>query len=229
MEGAVAIVLAAGSGERLGSSTPKAFVGLGGRPMLARAVASVFACPAIDAVVVAAPQGSEDLAHAVLEPFGTHAVVSGGETRQASVRAALAAVPADVRVIVCHDAARPLATPVLFSAVIAALDDGEVDGAVPVIRVADTVKRVHGGLIVGTEHREDLALAQTPQAFRAVALRDAHARAAAEAVAFTDDAAALEWAGYRLATVVGEASNFKITDAEDLARAEQVLGEPVRE
>lgn len=229
MEGAIAIVLAAGSGERLGWSTPKAFVALGGRPMLARAVASAFGCPAIDAAVVAAPPGSEDLAHAVLEPFGTHAVVTGGETRQASVRAALAAVPGEVRVIVCHDAARPLASPGLFSAVIAALDDGGVDGAVPVIPVPDTVKRVRGGLVVGTERREDLALAQTPQAFRASALRDAHARAATEGVAFTDDAAALEWAGYRIATVAGEASNFKITDLEDLARAEQVLREPVRE
>jgi len=229
VEGAVAIVLAAGSGERLGSRIPKAFVGLGGRPLLARALASALACPAIDAVVVAAPPGCEDLAHAVLEPFGTHAVVTGGETRQASVMAALAVVPEEVRVLVCHDAARPLATPRLFSAVIAALDIVDVDGVVPVVPVADTVKRVRGGLVVGTERREELVFAQTPQAFRAAALRDAHARAAEGGVAFSDDAAAAEWAGYRVVAVEGEPSNFKITDMGDLARAEQVLKEPVRD
>jgi 2-C-methyl-D-erythritol 4-phosphate cytidylyltransferase/2-C-methyl-D-erythritol 2,4-cyclodiphosphate synthase len=225
VEGAVAIVLAAGSGERLGSSVPKAFVGLGGRPMLARAVASALACPAVDAVVVAAPVGSEDLVHAALEPFGTHAVVTGGESRQASVRAALGAIPEGVRIVVCHDAARPLATPALFSAVIAAIGTSGADGAVPVVPVADTVKRVRGGAVVGTEPREELGLAQTPQAFRTSALRDAHARAEAAGATFTDDAAVLEWAGYHVVPVDGEPSNFKITTVEDLARAERMLAE----
>lgn len=227
MEGAVAIVLAAGSGERLGSSVPKAFVGLGGRPMLAHAVASALACPAVDAVVVAAPAGSEELAHAALEPFGTHAVVTGGESRQASVRAALGAIPEGVGVVVCHDAARPLATPALFSAVIAALGTSGADGAVPIVPVADTVKRIRDGVVVGTEPREELGLAQTPQAFRTPALRDAHARGEAAGATFTDDAAVLEWAGYRVVPVDGEPSNFKITTAEDLARAERLLAEVV--
>lgn len=228
MRGAVAIVLAAGSGERLGSPVPKALVGLGGRPMLARAVSSALACPAVDAVVVAAPPGSEDLVHAALESFGTHAVVSGGLTRQASVRAALGSVPGSVGVVVCHDAARPLATSALFSAVISALDAEGADGAVPVLAVPDTVKRVRDGTIVGTETRDDLALAQTPQAFRASALRDAHERAERDGVTFTDDAAVLEWAGYRVVVVDGEPSNFKITTTEDLRRAERILEEPVR-
>lgn len=227
MEGALAIVLAAGSGERLGSPVPKAFLGLGGRPMLVRAVSAALACPAVDAVVVAAPPGSEDLAHAALEPLGTHAVVTGGATRQASVRSALATVPEGVSVVVCHDAARPLATPALFSAVIAALHAEGVDGAVPVVPVADTIKRVRDGEVVGTEARDELVLAQTPQAFRLAALRDAHARAEASSVTFTDDAAALEWAGYRVVAVEGDPSNFKITTAEDLRRAERALEEPV--
>lgn len=225
MRDAVAIVLAAGSGDRLGLPTPKAFVPLGGRPLLARAVASALACPAIASVVVTAPAGSEDLAHAIVEPFGAHAVVTGGPTRHASVRAALDVVPAEAGTVVCHDAARALASPSLFAAVLDGL--GRWDGVVPVLPVPDTVKRVHQGAVVATEPRGGLALAQTPQAFRAAVLRDAHARAAEAAVEFTDDAAAVEWAGYRVGTVPGELLAFKITAAEDLSRAERLLEEAV--
>ena len=229
MEGAVAIVVAAGTGERFGSSVPKAFVDLGGRTILARSVSAALGSPAVEAVVVAAPPGSEDLAHAVLEPFGTHAVVTGGATRQASVRAALDAIPAEAPLIVCHDAARPLATSALFSTVIAALEREGADGAVPVVAIPDTVKRVHDGLILGTEPRADLALAQTPQAFVATVLRTAHARAADRDGSFTDDAAVLEWAGYRVVTVPGEPSNVKITTPEDLVRGERALEDPARD
>mgnify|MGYP000704717450 CR=1 FL=1 len=223
---AVAIVAAAGSGERLGMPSPKAFVPLGGRPILARAVATALACPEIALVVVAAPPGAEDLAHAIVEPLGAHAVVTGGPTRQASIRAALAAVPADAAAVLCHDAARALATPALFGAVLEALEGW--DGVVPVVPVAETVKRVRGERVVGTEPREELALAQTPQAFVASALRDAHERAEAAGVEATDDAALLEWAGYRVRAIPGEPTNLKITTAEDLAWAEALLAEASR-
>jgi 2-C-methyl-D-erythritol 4-phosphate cytidylyltransferase len=95
---------------------------------------------------------------------------------------------------------------------------------VPVVPVADTVKRVRDGSVVGTEARGELALAQTPQAFRAAPLRDAHARAERDGLDFTDDASAVEWAGYRVRVVPGEPGNFKITSAEDLARAEAARG-----
>ena len=226
MRDAVVVVLAAGSGERLGLDTPKAFVPLAGRPILARAVASALACPRVGLVVVAAPPGAEDLAHAIVEPLGAHAVVTGGATRHASVRAALAAVPAETAAVVCHDAARALASQELFAAVLEALPGW--DGVVPCLPVADTVKRVVEGSVVRTEPREELGLAQTPQAFTAPALRDAHERATAAGLHFTDDAAALEWAGYRVRAVAGEARNFKVTDAEDLARAEALLAEAVR-
>lgn len=227
MRDAVAIVLGAGSGERLGLETPKAFVPLGGRPILARAAAAAFGCPRIGFVIVTAPAGGEDLAHAMVEPLGAHTVVSGGATRHASVRAALAAVPDGAEAVLCHDAARALATSDLFSAVLEALDGW--DGVVPVVPVPDTVKRVRGEVVVGTEPREDLALAQTPQAFTASALRAAHARAAESEVEFTDDAAALEWAGYRVRAIAGEPANFKITTAEDLSRAERLLEGLVRD
>jgi 2-C-methyl-D-erythritol 4-phosphate cytidylyltransferase len=221
MRGAVAIVLAAGSGDRLGAGSPKAFVGLGGRPMLARAVSSALACPEVELVVVTAPEGSEDLAHAIVEPLGSHAVVTGGPSRHASVRAALAAVPPEAEAIVCHDAARALASPGLFGSVLAALPGW--DGVVPVVPVPDTVKRVEGEVVVATEPRERLALAQTPQAFAAAVLRDVHARAEVAGEEFTDDAAALEWAGYRVRSVPGEPDNLKITTAEDLRRAEHLI------
>lgn len=222
----MAIVVAAGSGERLGLPTPKAFVAIGGRPMLARAVAAALAHPAVGLVVVAAPPGHEDLAHAIVEPLGPHAVVTGGATRQASVRAALAAVPGEATAVVCHDAARPLATPALFGLVLEALEGWE--GVVPVVPVPDTVKRVRGEVVVETVPREDLALAQTPQAFVAAALRDAHERAVRAGVTATDDAGLLEWAGYRVRSVPGEARNLKITTPEDLGLAEALVAEVAR-
>ncbi len=219
---AVAVVVAAGSGLRLGGSEPKAFVAVGGVPIVVRAVRSALACPAIGSVVVAAPAGREDLTHAMIEHLGPHTVVTGGASRHASVRAALAAVDDDAEVVVVHDAARPFATPALFHRVVDALADA--DGATPVVRLADTVKRVRDGWVAGTEAREGLGLAQTPQAFRAAALRDAHERAEAEGREFTDDAAAVQWAGYRVRAVDGEPGNFKITTTEDLERAERAVG-----
>ena len=226
---AVAVVLAAGSGQRLGTSMPKAFVELAGRPILARAAAAALASSGIGWIVVVVPAGHEDLAHAMLEHAGTHAVVTGGDTRQASVRAALGAIPDDVRLIVSHDAARPLASVELFSAVLGALEGSpEADGVVPVIPLPDTVKRLRAGFVVATEDRHELVLAQTPQAFRAPALREAHARAVEAGLEFTDDAGVLEWAGYRVKAVAGEPDNFKITTAEDLARAEALAKEMAR-
>ena len=226
MERAALIVLAAGTGDRLGLEMPKAFVPLAGRPMLARAVASARGCGTIAEVVVAATPGWEDRAREIVASFGSCAVVAGGPTRQASVRAALGAVASDAPVILCHDAARPLARPELFESVLGALEGW--DGVVPVVPVSDTVKRVRDGRVEGTEVRDGLGFAQTPQAFVASALRDAHARAEREGVEVTDDAAALELAGYRVRAIAGEPGNFKITTAEDLARAEAVVSELAR-
>ena len=184
--------------------------------------------PRIGFVVVTAPAGAEDLAHAMVEPLGAHAVVTGGPTRHASVRAALAAVPDEAEAVLCHDAARALATPDLFSAVLAALD--RWDGVVPAVPVSlrhrEAGARRGRGRDRGT--RGSGVLAQTPQAFTASALRDAHARAAEAEVEFADDAAALESAGYRVRAIPGEPANFKITTVEDLARAERLLEEAVR-
>jgi 2-C-methyl-D-erythritol 4-phosphate cytidylyltransferase len=228
--GAVAIVLAAGSGDRLGRGEPKAFLEVAGTPMVVRAAEAALACPAVGSLVVAVPRGHERSAQTMVAPGKPVVVVSGGRSRHASVRAALAAVPDSASFIVCHDAARPFASPKQFVLVLGALEvTPDAAGAIPVVPVSDTVKRVRGGFVVRTEgSREELTLAQTPQAFRASALRDAHARAAQAGREFSDDAAALEWAGYRVAAVAGDPENFKITTPQDLALAELVAAERAR-
>jgi 2-C-methyl-D-erythritol 4-phosphate cytidylyltransferase len=217
---ATALVLAAGSGRRLGSDEPKAFLWIGGRPLVTMSTAAAAASPSIGTVVCAVPAGMEERATELLSEIEIPVrVVAGGDTRHASVALALAAVPDETSVVVCHDAARPFAPPDLFTAVVDAVDE-HVDAAIPVVPISDTVKRVLSGRIVGTESREGLALAQTPQAFRIEALREAHERAQEASVDFTDDAGVLEWAGYRVAAVQGDPRNFKITTLLDLARAQ---------
>lgn len=220
----VAVVLAAGAGRRVGADEPKAFLLIGGRPMLSVAVGAAAASPAVEAVVITAPEGWEDRARACVEDCGVVAtVVTGGPTRQASVLAALEAVPARTEVVAIHDAARPFAPPDLFTAVITTVD-ADTPGAVPVAQVADTVKRVAGGRVVGTLDRDELALAQTPQAFVVQVLRTALERAEAAGVVLTDDAAALEADGCAVAVVAGDPNNVKITTLLDLANADARMG-----
>lgn len=201
-----AIVVAGGSGSRFGGLKQRAL--LAGRPVVDWATAP--AADTCDGVVVVLPAGSPEIAEG--------AAVAGGGTRSESVRRGLVAVPPDADVIVVHDAARPLASPRLFRAVVAAVRAG-ADGAVPALPVADTVKRVEGDLVVETVDRSALVAVQTPQAFRAEALRRAHA-SQAEA---TDDAALVEQAGGKVVVVPGETRNGKITDATDLAAMEALM------
>ncbi len=222
----VAIVLAAGAGRRLGADEPKAFLAIGERPILSVAAGAAAASPVVDAIVVAAPPGWEDRARACVEGCGVPVtVVTGGETRQASVRAGLAAVPADATVVAIHDAARPFAPPDLFTSVIGAVSD-VTPGVVPVAPVTDTVKRVVAGRVVATIDREQLALAQTPQAFDVGVLRTAHRHVEESGAVVTDDAAALEHGGIPVAAVPGDPGNLKITTLFDLAIADARMGGP---
>jgi 2-C-methyl-D-erythritol 4-phosphate cytidylyltransferase len=143
-----------------------------------------------------------------------HVVVEGGSTRSESVRRGLARVPIDAAVIVVHDAARPLATPAIFQAAIAAVRAG-ADAAIPVVPVTDTLREIDGGVV----DRDRLVAVQTPQAFRAEALRRAHA-GNPEA---TDDAAVVEAAGGQIVLVAGDRWNLKITERSDLAVADAVM------
>jgi 2-C-methyl-D-erythritol 4-phosphate cytidylyltransferase len=205
-----AIVVAAGGGSRFGA--PKQFADLDGARLVDRAVAVADA--ACDAVILVLPA-----AHPWDGPPVT-AVVAGGATRADSVRAGLAAVPATSDIVVVHDAARPLATKALFTAVVAAVRGG-ADGAVPGVALADTVKRVVDDRVVETLPREQLVAVQTPQAFRGAALRAAHAGGADA----TDDAALVEGAGGTVVVVPGDPANLKITTTGDLAVAAALLGE----
>lgn len=225
---AAALLLAAGRGERMGSEEPKepkAFLRLAGKTLLERAVETIEACPDVECFVVAAPPGHETAVGAVARTPKLVAVATGGETRQASVRLALAALPPGYDVVVCHDVARPLAGPKLFSEVLAPLRDGKGgEGVVPVVSVVDSVKRIRGDLMESVS-RDGLYLAQTPQAFRTVTLTAAHARAEAEGTIASDDADLLEKTGYRPAEPVrGDPLNIKITRSEDLRLAEALLG-----
>jgi 2-C-methyl-D-erythritol 4-phosphate cytidylyltransferase len=226
MEGAraVAVIVAAGSGTRLGGDEPKALHTIGGRPLVVVAVERALGSPSIDGVVVVAPPGFEEQVREVLAPIaGSSVVVTGGTTRQRSVTAGVNAVDAPTDVVVVHDAARPFASAELFTAVVDAVAAG-ADAAVPVLPLFDTVKRVRDGAIVGTEPRDELGLAQTPQACRIQLLRDGLAKAEESGLDFTDDAGLLEWMGVSVRTVAGEPGNFKITTALDLARADAILG-----
>jgi len=220
MNRAFVVLLAAGEGERLGRG-PKAFLEIGGRSLLAIAVERAAACPGVEGLVVAVPGGLEDRASGMVRTSKSVSAVAGGAHRQDSVRVALQAVPEAAEVVVCHDAARPFAQPELFTAVIEALSDAE--GVVPALTPPDTVKRVRDGFVEATLDRDALRLTQTPQAFVAPALREAHHRAHAEGVRWTDDAGLMEWAGFRVRVVPGDPGNFKITSPEDLARAERLL------
>jgi 2-C-methyl-D-erythritol 4-phosphate cytidylyltransferase len=215
---AAALLLAAGRGERMRSAEPKAFLRLRGKTLLERAVAAVEECADIEGFVVSAPGGHESAVEELARSPKLLAVSVGGETRQESVRRALSSLPDRFDAVVCHDVARPLADPKLFSDVLAAL--GSAHGVIPVVPVADTVKRVRDGEILETVAREGLALAQTPQAFRRRSLEAAHAAATAS---LTDDAALLEAAGFRVATVPGGPANIKVTEPRDLRLAEALL------
>lgn len=217
------IVVAAGSGTRLGAGAPKGFVGIDGHSILRHALERVFHAPAAQVVVVA-PAGREgDARSEALEAAGDRrdlvSVVGGGATRQASVAAGLSALWGDVEVVLVHDAARALTPPEVFERVIAAVDAGR-DGAVPVLPVIDTIKRVAGDDIVGAVDRSELSAAQTPQGFRRDVLDGAYRRAVAE---FTDDAALVADAGHVVAAVPGHPLAFKITTPADLDRARSLV------
>jgi 2-C-methyl-D-erythritol 4-phosphate cytidylyltransferase len=195
------IVVAGGSGARFGG--PKQFQTVGDERLVDIAVRTASRSTG-HVVIVLPPETSWDG-----PPVA--AAVTGGATRADSVRAGLAEIPDDADVVVVHDAARPLATDALFAAVVGAVRDG-ADGAVPGLPVADTIKRVDGGQVIETVPRDDLVAVQTPQAFRAGALRAAH-RDRADG---TDDAALVERDGGKVVVVPGDPANVKVTGPDDL-------------
>jgi len=220
-----ALVLGAGRGERLGEAIPKAFVPLCGMPLLIRALAAMTAAPEIDIAVPIVARADLPRLKA-LEPELTSirsllAPVIGGDQRQDSMMAGLAALPSDVAFVAVHDAARPLVAREAIGRVVAAARRS--GAAILAIPVRDTIKRVREGRIVETPNRLECYAAQTPQVFRIEVLREALEKALAEGFVGTDDAEIVERIGVPVTVVSGDPSNIKITVRADLVAAEHWL------
>ncbi len=223
-----ALIVAAGSGRRLGAAHPKAFMHLAGKPMLEYSLAAFQDHPEVDAIVLVVPPGRTEEGARLADRFGKiHAVTAGGARRRDSVLRGLERLdpesPDDL--VLIHDAARPLVDAEIITAVRrAAARDG---AAVPGIRPHDTVRRIRTAddsgdtLAVERIDREALVLVQTPQGFRVGILREAYARAGDADV--TDDASLVEGLGGRITVVPGAPRNLKITTADDLRAAEAWL------
>ena len=221
---AVALIVAAGRGERLGSGRPKALVSLAGRPMLQWSVATLQSVPGVQRIVVALPAEHLDQA-----PPGTIGV-AGGAVRSQSVREALRSCGEGDPVIV-HDAARPLATTALFVRALEALERSGADAVIAAAPVSDTIKEVgdDGHTVTRTLDRSRLWAVQTPQVFRRAALEQALLDASEQELASaTDDAWLIERAGGVVAVLAADPGNLKITTPEDLHFAELLLGERLR-
>jgi 2-C-methyl-D-erythritol 4-phosphate cytidylyltransferase len=216
---ATAVIAAAGSGDRLGAGGPKALVEVAGEPLLAWSLAALADSDLIGGVVIAAPPGHEE---AVLEVAGDATVVLGGASRSESVANALKEVESEL--VVVHDAARPVAPPRLFDAIVAELAaDPECDALIAAVPVADTVKRALAGRVIDTVPRSELWAVQTPQAFRTSALRSALDADAETLAGATDDASLVESGGGVVRIFRWDEPNLKVTTRSDLTIAEALL------
>lgn len=214
------VIPAGGVGTRFGTRLPKQFIKLGRAPILTETVGHFARHPAVIAIVVAAPEIHVERTRRALARVTRRApvtVVQGGGMRQDSVWLALQAVPRDADMIVVHDAVRPLITRGLIDAVVGA--GAEAGAAICALPITETVKRVRQGVVETTLDRSELWAVQTPQAFRAAVLREAHEKARRDGVVGTDDAMLVERLGHPVRVVCGLAENVKITTPEDLRRA----------
>jgi 2-C-methyl-D-erythritol 4-phosphate cytidylyltransferase len=214
------LVPAAGMGVRLGPGGPKALRLLAGEPLLVHAVRRIAAAESVGLIVIAAPPAEVDAVRSLLAPIAPVTVVPGGAERQGSVAAALAVVPAEIGIVLVHDAARALTPPQLIDEVAAAVRGGR-PAVIPVLPVVDTMKEVGPGeVVIGTIDRAALRSVQTPQGFRHEVLAAAHG---AGLDPHTDDAGMVEKAGVVVTCVPGSELAMKITRPLDLIIAEALL------
>ena len=210
------IVVAAGRGERLKASAPKAFVEINGRTILEHSLSPLSHLADLAQVVIAAPSThlveATEIAGAVLNTHATLDVVAGGETRQQSIANALAVLSDDIEIVLVHDAARAFASASLFERVASAVRATQAS-VIPALEIADTIKRVSGEAVLETVDRSSLRSAQTPQGFIASELQRAYAVAGDD---FTDDAALMQSQGKKVSFVAGEVEATKITTPDDL-------------
>lgn len=218
-----AVVVAAGQGVRAGGALPKQFRRIAGETLLEHALSAFAEAPKVAFVQPVIRPEDLALVRTLTSGMNILAPVSGGPTRQASVRAGLEALlPRSPDIVLIHDAARPFASANLIARAIEAAE--KTGAAIPALPVTDTVKRVdQAGMVEATLDRNSIRLVQTPQAFAFPALLEAHQRAAAQGRNdFTDDAALAEWAGMKVSVFAGEPGNIKLTTPEDFARAEAI-------
>lgn len=219
-----ALIVAAGRGERLGGDIPKQYRSLRGKPVLAWSIAALRES-GIDQIVVAAAPEHADLCGDATRDGPPVTIIPGGATRTASVRAGLAAI-GNADIILIHDAARPGLSPVVVHSLVQAIEKGAA-GAAPALAVPDSLRRADAnGLVIGDVDRAGLMRVQTPQGFRAEALRSAYAAAPANA-AFTDDLAVVRAHGGECVLVPGDQRLMKLTYAEDFALLDNLLGQRV--
>ncbi len=226
------VLVAAGSGSRLGAGVPKAFVTLGGQELLTRALGSAAACLGVSVVVVVAPathlaEAKRCVSGAGIAPGVEVVVVAGGPDRTASVAAGLAALPAEASIVLVHDAARALTPTSMFTAVVDAVESGH-PAVVPGLPVVDTIKQVDAsGLVITSPDRTMLRAVQTPQGFTREVLTNAHLNAVTLEAGgpASDDAALVERMGVAVQVITGHPRAHKITTAEDLILAERLLGD----
>ena len=215
----LAILAAAGRGQRMGAERPKAFLDLVGEPLLVRAARAFERAPSVDGIVAVVPEAELELAREKLGALSKLVgVVRGGPRRQDSVLEGLKQAPAGFDgVVLVHDAARALVdVDVIERVVKAARENG---AALPVVSLPDTVKRVRGKRVVETVDRSELAAAQTPQGFRLALLARAYEEVGRLGLTVTDEATAVERLGEVVTTVLGSERYRKITTPEDLAWA----------
>ena len=214
-----AIIVAAGSGSRFGSDTPKQFLEINGKPVIAHTIERFEAAPSVDSIVVVL--AADRAAAFDRSPFRKiSSVIAGGDSRAVSVRNGIDALGGDTGIVAVHDGARPLVTVAEIEAVIA--KSKEAGAACLVAPVTDTIKSVRGGEIAATLDRDKLRRALTPQAFKIEVLRSAFENA--DLSAATDECYLVEKLGHPIAIVEGSPRNIKITHPEDLILAEAFLG-----
>ena len=220
----VAVVPAAGSGTRMGGSSPKQFLLIGGIPLLARTLATLGRSREIGGIVVVAPPSAVERTRRLIQRHRLPRVldvVPGGRQRQESVWLGLQAVPATAELVVVHDGVRPFITGGLVRQVVQ--EAARFGAAACGLPVGETVKRVQEGFVQATLDREGLWLVQTPQAFRRTLLWEAHEKARRDGFVGTDDAVLVARLGVKVRMIAGLVENVKVTTPEDLARARSLV------
>lgn len=225
---ALAIIVAAGRGERMGASRPKAFLTVAGEPMLLRSARAFDAADSVATLVAVVPVGEVDAARGLLSPLRKPVrVVAGGERRQDSVLEGIKQAPDGFDgIVLVHDAARPFTEPELIEAVARSAE--ACGAAIPVVPVTDTIKRLEEGRVAATLDRRTLGAAQTPQGFRYALLVRAYEEAYRAGVSVTDEAMAVERLGVPVAALPGSPRNRKLTTPEDMAWAEALVRAEMR-